>query len=219
MPSAFAGSHVACAQLACDAMDNLTQCHVGAVLALFWAAFWPVGVHAAPQETASTAAPSLPAAASYLLVQLTGKAKMIGYPAVCPGSSPDEDQSEIICLAELYEAPAHVLQHLGGAPTERRLTIRFTAHSFHAVWQKDVRFLLGVVPFEDKGATGHFAYFWDWEGDTGEFCRGANELDDLEAPIRDFYRSGRVRKASARDDDWERGWEIACVKGRPGRER
>ena len=199
-------------------MDNLTHSLVGAVLALFLS----VGVHAAPREAvtiAPTAAPPLPAEPSTLLVQLTGKAKMIGYPAVCPGSSADDNQSEIICMAELYEAPARVIQHLDGARTERRLTIRFTAHSFHAVWQKDVRFLLGVVPFEDKGATGHFAYFWDCEGDTGEFCRGAKELDDLAPPIRDFYRSGRVRKATARDADWERGWEIACVKGRPGRGR
>lgn len=200
-------------------MDNLTYSLVGAVLVVFGSVFCSVGADAAPQDIAPavpTTSPSLPGDASYILVQLTGKAEMIGYPAVCPGSRPDEDQSEIICMAELYEAPALVIQHLGGAQTERRLTIRFTAHSFHVVWDMDVRFLLGVVPFDDEGATGHFAYFWDWEDDKGEFCRGTNELDDFATPIRDFYRSGRIRKATARDADWERGWEIACVKGRSG---
>ncbi len=197
-------------------MDNLTHSLVGAVLALFWS----IGAHAAPQEAvtaAPIASPALPADASYLLVQLTGKVKWIGYPAVCPGSSPDEDQSGSICVAELFEAPARVIQHLGGAQTERRLTIRFTAHSFRRVWDKNVRFLLGVVPFDDKGATGHFAYFWHWEDGEGEFCRDTYELNDFAPPIRDFYRSGRIRKATARDDDLERGREIVCAKSRSGK--
>lgn len=170
------------------------------------------------------AAPALaqeeaPPPRSYLLVELLGPAKMIGYPAVCPGSSPDEDQSQLICMAELYEAPARVIQHLGGAQTEKRLNIRFTAHSFFAVWQKDVRFLLSVIPFEDKGRTGHFAYSWEWENDRGEFCIDAKHLDDLEPAFRDFYAAGRIRKARARDEDWERGYMIACAKGRRARGR
>ncbi len=156
---------------------------------------------------------------SYVLVELLRPAKMIGFPEVCPGSSADEDPSELLCFAELYEAPARVIQHLDGARTERRLNIRFTAHSFHAVWEKDVRFLLGVVPFEDKGRTGHFAFFWDWEDGNGEFCRGAKDMDAVAAPVRAFYLSGGIRKASARDTDWEPGWEIACAKGRSGGRR
>ena len=151
---------------------------------------------------------------SFVLVRLSGDAKMIGYPAVCPGTSPQEDQSQILCMAELYEAPVRVIRHLGGPRTDRALTIRFTAHSFYAVWRKDVRFLLSVVPFEDKGSTGHFAWQWDWENENGEFCKGTDALDDFPEAIGDFYRSGRVRKASRRDTDWETGYEIACVQPR-----
>ncbi|MEP5509683.1 MAG: hypothetical protein ABJP70_09460 [Erythrobacter sp.] len=150
---------------------------------------------------------------SLLLVELLGPAKMIGFPAVCPGSSPEDDQSDMICLAELYEAPARVIKTLDGVKTKRRLNIRFTAHSAYVVWKKDRRFVLSVVPFEDEGRTGHFAWFWDYEEENGEFCVGNEGLENADASIRDFYRSGHVRKASRRDENWEHGYEIACTQG------
>lgn len=150
---------------------------------------------------------------SLLLVELLGRAKMIGFPAVCPGSSPEDDQSDMICLAELYEVPARVIKTVDGAETKRRLNIRFTAHSFNVFWKKDRRFLLAVVPFEDEGRTGHFAWYWDWEDENGEFCTGNASLEKADASIRDFYLSGHVRKASRRDENWEHGYEIACTQG------
>ncbi len=150
---------------------------------------------------------------SLLLVELLGPAKMVGFPAVCPGSSPEDDQSDMICLAELYEVPARVIKTVDGVKTKRRLNIRFTAHGYNVVWKKDRRFVLGVVPFEDEGRAGHFAWFWDWEDENGEFCTGNASLEKADASIRDFYRSGHVRKASRRDENWSRGYEIACTEG------
>ena len=155
------------------------------------------------------------AGASTLLVQVTRPAKFIGFPAVCPGSSTEEDPADSICVAGLYEARVKVLRHLGGAPTGRRLTIRFTAHSFHAVWQKDVRFLLVASPFDDKGATGHFASRWDWENEMGLFCveQEAAEKEDWE-PLKQLYGQGKKRVTKVDDDEWRKGSPIICVSGK-----
>jgi hypothetical protein len=155
-----------------------------------------------------------PVEPSALLVEVTSPAKFIGFPAVCPGSAPEENQEDLLCFAELYEAKVKVLRHLGGAPTERRLTIRFMAHSFHAVWQKDVRFLLVTRPFEDKGAKGHFASYWDWENDMGLFCVGqeAAATEDWE-PLKRLYARGKKRVTKVDDDEWSKGSAILCVSG------
>jgi hypothetical protein len=151
---------------------------------------------------------------STLLVELRDNARMIGLPAVCPGSSPDENQEEIICLAELYEVPVRVLRHIDGAPTPRRLNVRFTAHSFHAVWRRNVRFLLIVRPFEDKGRTGHFAWFWDWENDEGRFCKTAEEVGHYEEfTVSRVYRSRKGRLIKRETEEWAEGAVVHCVKG------
>ncbi len=149
-----------------------------------------------------------------VLVELLGDARMVGFPAVCPGSSPDENQDEIICLAEIYEAPARVLRHIGGSPVPRRLNVRFTAHSFHAVWDKRVRFLLIVTPFEDKGRAGHFAHYWDWENDRGLFCKEADWLArESDSLIKRLYLTRPARRIPVDTDDWSAGSMIHCVKG------
>jgi hypothetical protein len=151
---------------------------------------------------------------STLLVELLGNAKMIGFPASCPGTSLEEEQSEILCMAELYEAPARVLRRIDGAPTPRRLNIRFTAHSFHAVWDKHVRFLLVVRPFEDKGRRGHFAWYWDWENENGRFCKTAEEVSHYDGlAISRLYRSRKGRLIKRETDDWAEGAFVHCVKG------
>jgi hypothetical protein len=147
---------------------------------------------------------------SFVFAQIDQPARMIGYPAVCPGSSPEEDQSEVICLAELYEADVRVLRHLDGPETGDTLRVRFTAHSFSAVWREDVRFLLGLVPFEDQGNTGHFAWFWDWESD-GELCEGEDNLADQPAAVRSFYESGPTRTTTENDEDWSEGLLLRCA--------
>jgi len=156
---------------------------------------------------------------SYLLVELLGRAKMVGYPAVCPGSSPDDDQSEIVCIAELYEAPARVIDHLGGAKTSRRLNIRFTAHSYNVVWKRNRRFLLSVIPFNDKGREGYFAFNWDWENDKREFCVLESGLSDTAEPLQKFFKNGRRHVTTEKDESWSEGLTIRCAKGRLGRRR
>lgn len=151
---------------------------------------------------------------STILVELLGDAKMIGYPAVCPGSSPDESQDDIICMAELYEAPARVLRHIGGDKTPRRLNIRFTAHSFHAVWDKRVRFLLVVAPFEDKGRSGHFAHYWDWENEHGLFCQSTDMVERIgDSYVQRLYQTRPARQVESDTDDWSAGSLIHCIKG------
>ncbi len=152
---------------------------------------------------------------STLLVRVTKTAKMIGYPAVCPGSSEAENQDGVICMAELYAARVHVLNNLDGPVTQRDLTIRFTAHSFHVVWHKDVRFLLTVSPFEDKGATGHFASYWIWENENGQFCRDSDAVlkEDWE-PLKRAFSAGKKHITKADDTHWSIGTEIICITGR-----
>lgn len=169
-----------------------------------------IGFISSPTKADAIVAPD----ASSLLVQITKPAKMIGYPAVCPGSSPEENQDEILCLAELYEAKVRVLRHLGGPKTVRHLTIRFTAHSFHAVWRKNVRFLLIVKPFEDKGNPGHFAHYWDWENEQRKFCKATDDVADWDAaPLKALYAAGKRRLTDENDDDWSENVEILCVTG------
>ena len=175
----------------------------GAGLALCSAlAFAPVQAQAVEPEPSS------------LLVEVTSPAKFVGFPAVCPGTSPDENQEEIVCVGELYEARVKVLRHLGGAPTKRRLTIRFTAHSFSAVWQRNVRFLIVAAPFEDNGSAGHFALDWDWEDEEGLFCRDEDDVIQEEAsPLKRLYAARPVKVASSDIDDWPDGSRIICVTG------
>jgi hypothetical protein len=152
---------------------------------------------------------------STLLVRVTKTAKMIGYPAVYPGTDPADMHDDDICMSELYEARVRVLTHVGGPQTERDLTIRFTAHSFHVVWQKDIRFLLVVSPFEDKGAPGHFASYWDWENRRHQFCKDTDSLRRIDwAPIKRIYSFGKIRVIKKETDDWAEGAEIICITGR-----
>jgi hypothetical protein len=183
-------------------LDNLTRRLLGMALILLA----PVTAFA---ETIEKPGPST------LIVRLTSSAKMIGFPAVCPGTTPEEMNPDDICMAELYEARVRVLRNLGGTQTPRDLTIRFTAHSFHIVWQKGVRFLLVVSPFEDKGAKGHFAQYWDWEDENGQFCKdlSSHEKGDWE-PIKRAYALGKTRIVKKANKNWNEGAQIICINGR-----
>lgn len=157
-----------------------------------------------PSDTISTA----------VLVELSEHARQIGYPAVCPGSSPDEDQSEMLCFAELYEVRARVIRNLGGAELPYRVTIRFTAHSFHAVWRKQRRMLLIVAPFDDKGRKGHFAHYWDWQDESGRFCQAATDIARWQdSPIKRLYLSVPGRPVLKDSKDWTKGMILHCVTG------
>ena len=151
---------------------------------------------------------------STLLVRLEEPAKYVGIPKGCAGDETDEDGNPIICLMELYEAKAVVLRNFGGAKTARRLTVRFTAHSYYAVWQKGVRFLLIVFPFEDQTRKEHFAHYWDWERG-GKFCVG-QEFAHKSAgePLGKLYAWGTRRVTGKSEKDWSEDYPIVCVTGR-----
>lgn len=153
---------------------------------------------------------------SWLLVEVTQPAKMIGYPEVCPGTSPEDDQNDVICLAELYEARVRVLRDFASGRARGNLTVRFTAHSFHAVWRKGVRFIVQLRPFEDKGKKGQFASFWDWEDKRGMFCRANGEITDsnFPPPVRKLFEAAPLRKLNRSTEEWNEGAEIRCITGR-----
>ncbi len=186
-----------------------------AFLRVFAMALFALFVPLSPPVWAEEQAISVRPEPSTLLVRVTKTARMIGYPAVCPGTDPADAHEDDICMAELYEAKAHVLKNLGGPETVRDLTIRFTAHSFHVVWHKDVRFLLVVSPFEDKGAKGHFASYWDWENESGEFCRDSDAVlkEDWE-PLMRAFSAGKKHITKADDTHWSLGTEVICITGR-----
>lgn len=152
---------------------------------------------------------------STLLVRVESAAKFIGFPQVCPGSTPDDSEEDAICLAELYEAKVKVLRHVGGTPTQKNLTVRFTAHSYHAVWRREARFLIVVAPFEDKGRHGHFASFWDWENNEGRFCEEQETIAQMGAiPLARLYAKGSRLVVQRDNDEWSAGSRIVCVTGR-----
>jgi hypothetical protein len=157
-----------------------------------------------PQESPST-----------LLVRVESAAKFIGFPQACLGSTADENEDEAVCLAELYEAKVKVLRHLGGGPTPQYLTVRFTAHSYHAVWQRNVRFLIVAAPFEDKGRRGHFASFWDWENEKARFCEEQETIAGWGlTPLARLYAEGSPLLVQTDNDEWSAGSSIVCVTGR-----
>lgn len=176
---------------------------------------WSKCAMAQPPSALPPAEKDRPVEPSTLLVRIVKPAKYIGEPAVCPGTSPEEDQTGSLCMAELYEAQARVLRRLGGADTPSRLTIRFTAHSFHAVWRKDVRFIVVVTPFEDKGSSGHFAQRWEWENAAGMFCADRESLArETWKPLKGLYATRPFKRVVRDSDQWAAGSEISCVTGR-----
>ncbi|WP_417618757.1 hypothetical protein [Parasphingorhabdus sp.] len=151
---------------------------------------------------------------STLLVRVIRDAKFVGFPDVCSDSSSENNQGGLVCMVELYEAKVKVLRHFGGPPTERELIIRFTAHSFHAVWKRDVRFLLEVVPFDDNSTTGHFATYWDWENKNGEFCKAEDSLNVKKVhPVEELYARGLTRISAKNDKSWSEGSRLKCING------
>jgi hypothetical protein len=150
---------------------------------------------------------------SLMLAQVVNPARMIGTPRIC--TEPDENGEIPICFMELYEADMLVLRQWSGPPIPRRVRIRFTAHSFHAVWRRDVRFILRTQPFTDQGLSGHFAFYWDWEDDRGRFCEGTEDLSRPEyESLRPIYAHGRritVQRDNAEDNA---GAQITCITGR-----
>ena len=156
--------------------------------------------------------PEAPPPPSLLLVEVVRPARMIGTPRIC--EEPDENGEMPVCLMELYEADVRVLRRWDGPDIGRRATIRFTAHSFYAVWRRGVRLILATRPFEDQGREGNFANYWDWENGEGRFCESVDTIARFDhTPLRQIYERGRLRTISHDTDDWSKGSVIRCVTG------
>lgn len=114
-----------------------------------------------------------------MFVEFRQPAKFIGFPKICPGSSPDENRDEQLCLAELYQGPAERLRHLSGPKTQRTMRLRTTAHSAHVFLRPGTFLLVAARPFEDQGTSGVFAYWWAMADDDGRFCLAESEIAEL----------------------------------------
>lgn len=159
---------------------------------------------------AAPAAPPPPP--SLLLVEVVRPARYIGTPRIC--EEPDENGEMPICFMKIYEADVRVLRRWDGPDIGHRATIRFTAHSFHAVWQRGVRFILATRPFEDRGRSGHFANYWDWENEDGRFCKEDDSIARFDhPPLQQVYERGSLRTIPHDTDDWSEGSVIRCITG------
>lgn len=130
-------------------------------------------VLAPPAETQSDNRPAL------MFVEFRQPAKYIGVPKICPGSSPEENQDEILCVAELYQGPAERLRHLSGPKVPRNMRLRATAHSAYKFLRPGTLLLVAARPFEDQGTQGVFAHWWTMADDDGRFCFREDELAEL----------------------------------------
>lgn len=152
---------------------------------------------------------------SFSVIRLLERPEYVGPPAVCPGSSPQDDPTRVICTASLYQARVSLARLLGDEEIERRFTLRFTASAEWINWVRGTKALVATRPFEDKGTEGHFAYWWNWENQEGRFCEGEEFVAKSPAPLRDFYREGKVITAPEDDEEWSAGYSYVCVRA-PG---
>lgn len=153
---------------------------------------------------ASPSAATDPAAFSepgVMIVEYRRQARMVGFPAVCPGDPPNLPPDDGLCMAELYEGPARVIRHLAGPPARLPGPLRLTAHARR--WPAGTRLLVIARPFEDGGVKGTFAFWWQQPGRDGDFCLGKQQIERLpEGPLRSvFLQENRRRfQADAKDD-------------------
>jgi hypothetical protein len=150
-------------------------------------------------------------APTLILAKVTRPARFIGFPRSC--AEPDTSGQVPICLMEIYEADVRTLRRWTGPDVPTRFTVRFTAHSVHAVWQRGTRFILQLQPFKDAGRTGLFASYWDGEDRYGQFCNQDETIARMTPHIGDIYRRGHLRRIERDTEEWSAG-EIRCVTGR-----
>ena len=132
-----------------------------------------------------------------MIVEFPAGAPMIGFPSRCPDASPDDEEGEWICLAELYQGRAHVVRHLSGPRVRHGEFIRLTAHARR--WRPGQRMLVGTVPFRDGGINGQFAWFWRLPESNGDFCVPTGELQRWdEGPLRAAFADGDRTRFRAR---------------------
>lgn len=127
-----------------------------------------------------------------MIVEFPEGAPMIGFPRRCPGAPADEDDSEWICLAELYQGRIEIIRHLSGPRARRGEFVRLTAHARN--WYPGLQMIVATVPFRDGGITGRFAWWWHLPEANDDFCLPTEELPGSEEHIRRAFESGYLRR-------------------------
>jgi hypothetical protein len=129
---------------------------------------------------------------SVMIVEFERKARFIGFPSRCPGSSEDVNPEEEICMAELYQERAQRIRHISGPVLPRRFLLRTTAHSAHVLLRPGSRIIVAVKAFEDKETTGQFAFWWQPEDENKRICLTEKDIAELNAGPA--FRSARRKR-------------------------
>jgi hypothetical protein len=160
-----------------------------------------------PAATQSQASPTEP---TIMIVEFPRGVPVIGLPARCPGSTEEEALENDICIAELYEGRAVVVRHLLGPRIRRHEPVRLTAHARR--WPGGTRMLVVTRPFEDRGRTGQFAFWWHLPEADGDFCVAAETLAEWSGgPVsRQFARGYRRR---FRANGYLEPADFRCIRG------
>jgi hypothetical protein len=135
---------------------------------------------------------------------------VIGSPARCPGAPAEEDAEDSICLAELYEGRVRVVRHISGPRVRMGTRVRMTAHARR--WPPGTRMLVATVPFNDRGTTGRFAFWWDMPEERGDFCEPAEDVARWqEGPLRRAFEAGSRRRFRAYG--YRERVDMICIQG------
>jgi hypothetical protein len=163
---------------------------------------------AAAQGPAET--PPVAPEPSIMVVEFPRGVPMIGFPAHCPGSPPDADPAEEICLAELYQGRIRVVRHISGPRVAMGSRLRLTAHA--RGWPGGTRMLVATVPFDDRGTRGQFAFFWEMPEENGDYCHGEDHLEEWEdGPLRRAFFRGYRRHF--RPWRYAEATDTRCIRG------
>lgn len=153
---------------------------------------------------------SAPAEPTMMIVEFPRGAPMIGFPRRCPGSTEEVPPEDEICHAELYQGQVRVVRHLSGPRIGRPGLVRLTAHARN--WRPGTRMLVVSRPFEDRGTTGQFAFWWDLPKDEQDFCIAVEDLARWsDGPVtRQFAYGARRRFWPAH---YSGPTEFRCISG------
>ena len=126
----------------------------------------------------------------------------VGIPVGC-------ENPETICLAELYEGPMRVLQHLSGPSIQSGQILRYSRHGQYI--KPRVRLVVAVRPFEDNGTKGYFAFWWERPVEPGKYCVTVDQFKSWSAedPVRRVFSTAKVRHFQPAG--WDESDDFHCI--------
>ncbi len=147
-----------------------------------------------------------------MVVELPRGARFIGFPRRCPGDTEEEPEGseESLCLAELYEGWATRVRHVSGPRLAYRSRLRLTAHA--KSWPPGTRLLVAVLPFQDQGVSGRFAYWWDPPAAGDDYCQAIGDLRSWpDNAIRQAFTRGYHKRF--RPHGYLEATDFRCIRG------